>query len=249
MRTPCLSWDAMFKITKIELDLILDRDMYIFFEKGTTGGISYISNRYSKAQNRYLKSYDPKEDSKHIICLDVNNLYGYAMSKFLPTSGFKWIDPKELNLNKYTSNSLEGCVLEIDLEYPKELQMLKYFILAFIRLTQNTMINLKNYILDIRFDYKKQLSQYLFKNHFLKFLEYCQTFHCVKSVCIWSYSGSYFPAFRLNAERYRHLSIFSPNTGKCRPEKPQIRPLFTQCLAWHFKSEKRKAPKKSWMKN
>ena len=43
------------------------------------------------------------------------------MSKFLPTSGFKWVDPKEFDLNKYTSNSLKGYVLEVDLEYPKEL--------------------------------------------------------------------------------------------------------------------------------
>ena len=43
------------------------------------------------------------------------------MSKFLPTSRFKWIDPKEFDLNKYASNSLEGCVLEVDIEYPKEL--------------------------------------------------------------------------------------------------------------------------------
>ena len=41
------------------------------------------------------------------------------MSKFLPTSAFKWIGPKEFNLNKYTSNSSKGCVLEVDLEYPK----------------------------------------------------------------------------------------------------------------------------------
>ena len=50
-----------------------------------------------------------------------NNLYGYAMSKFLPTSGFKWIDPKEFYLNKYTNNSLKGCLLVGDLEYPKEI--------------------------------------------------------------------------------------------------------------------------------
>ena len=51
-------------------------------------------------------------------------MYGYVISKFLPISGFKWIDPKELDLNKYTSNSSKGCVLEVDLEYPKELQEL-----------------------------------------------------------------------------------------------------------------------------
>ena len=41
------------------------------------------------------------------------------MSNFLPTSGFKWINPKEFNLNKYTSNGLKGCALEDDLKYPK----------------------------------------------------------------------------------------------------------------------------------
>ena len=46
------------------------------------------------------------------------------MSKFLPTSGFKWIDTEEFNLNKYTSNSSKGCILEVDLKYPKELREL-----------------------------------------------------------------------------------------------------------------------------
>ena len=46
------------------------------------------------------------------------------MPKFFPTSGFKWIDPKEFYLNKYTSNSSKVCALEVDLEYPKELRKL-----------------------------------------------------------------------------------------------------------------------------
>ena len=32
--------------------------MYILFEKDTKGGISHISNRYSKINDKYLKSYD-----------------------------------------------------------------------------------------------------------------------------------------------------------------------------------------------
>ena len=98
--------------------------MYIFFEKGTRGGVSCISNRYGKTSNKCLKSYDPKQKSKHIIYLDMKKLYGCAMSKFLPTSGFKWIDPKEFDLNNYTSNSSNRCVLEAVLEYPKELREL-----------------------------------------------------------------------------------------------------------------------------
>ena len=61
-------------MTKVELELIPDADLNIFFEKDARGGVSYISNRYSKAKNKYLKSYDPKQKSKHIIYLDANNL-------------------------------------------------------------------------------------------------------------------------------------------------------------------------------
>ena len=114
----------MPNMTKVELELIQDPEIYILFQKGTKGGVSYISNRYIKANNKYLKSYDPKQESKHIIYLDANNLYGYVMSKLLPTSEFKWIDPKEFNLNKYTSNSSKGQVFEVDTEYSKELREL-----------------------------------------------------------------------------------------------------------------------------
>ena len=101
----------MLDMTKFKLEFISDPHMYIFFEKGmrggfsyiSRGGFSYISNRYSKANNKYLKSYDPTQELKHIY-LDTNNLNGYAMSKFLPTSGFKWINHKKFDLNKYTSN-------------------------------------------------------------------------------------------------------------------------------------------------
>ena len=95
--------------------------MYIFFEKGGIGRISYISNKYSKANNKYLKSHDPRQESKHIIYLDSINLQTY---KLLPTSEIKWIDPKEFGKNKYTSNSSKGCVLEVDLDYAKNLEEL-----------------------------------------------------------------------------------------------------------------------------
>ena len=78
LKVPALSWDEMLNIQKIKLELILDPDMYIFFEKGMRGGVSYIFNRYSKVNNKYLKRYDPKQESKHIIYFDANNLYGYG---------------------------------------------------------------------------------------------------------------------------------------------------------------------------
>ena len=91
LTAPVLSWDAILNMTRTGLEVIQVPDMYMFFEKGTRGGVSYIYNRYSKTNNKYLKSYDPIQKSKHIIYLGANNLYGYAVSKFLPTSGIKWI--------------------------------------------------------------------------------------------------------------------------------------------------------------
>ena len=95
----------MLNLTKIKVEFIPDPDMYIFFKKDMRGGVSYISSRYSKAYNNYLKFYDPNQESKHIIYLDAHYLYCYPLPKFLLTSGFKWIDPKKFDLNKYTSNS------------------------------------------------------------------------------------------------------------------------------------------------
>ena len=96
-----VSWDEMVNMTKVELELITDPDMYIFFEKRMRGSVSSMSNGYNKANNKYLKSYNPKQDSKHIIYVDPNNLCGYAVSKFLLTSDLKWIDTKESDLNKH----------------------------------------------------------------------------------------------------------------------------------------------------
>ena len=50
--------------------------MYLFTEKRMRGGISYIAKRFSKANNKYMTSYDVNEPSKYITYLDVNNLYG-----------------------------------------------------------------------------------------------------------------------------------------------------------------------------
>ena len=122
--SPGLSWDAMLKMTNIKLELMTDIDMFQFIEKGMRGGISYIANRYGKANNKYMKEYDEKAPSKYIMYLDANNLYGWAMSQYLPTGGFKWLTEKQINkinLAQYNEDSNKGLILEVDLEYPKEL--------------------------------------------------------------------------------------------------------------------------------
>ena len=122
--SPGLSWDAMLKMTDIKLELMTDVDMFQFIEKGMRGGISYIANRYGRANNKYMKEYEEKVPSKYIMYLDANNLYGWAMSQYLPTGGFKWLTEKQINkidLAKYKEDSEKGLILEVDLEYPKEL--------------------------------------------------------------------------------------------------------------------------------
>ena len=114
----------MLKMTDIKLELIIDVDMFQFIEKGMLGGVSYITNRYGKANNEYIKEYDEKAPSKYIMYLDANNIYGWAMSQYLPTGGFRWLTEKEINsidLAKYKEDSKKGLILEVDVEYPQEL--------------------------------------------------------------------------------------------------------------------------------
>ena len=82
----------MFKMAEIELELISDNDMYLFVEKRMGGGISYIAKRCSKVNSKYMKSYDNSESSKYYMYLDINNLYDWAMSQYLPYSEFKWLN-------------------------------------------------------------------------------------------------------------------------------------------------------------
>ena len=114
---PGLAWDAMLKYTEIELDLLSDPDMFQMIEReGIRGEISSIMKRYSKANHKYLKNYNPKKPSQYIMYLDANNLYGWAMSKPMPYKDFKWMS--EDDLKNWQSKQ---CILEVDLEYPEEL--------------------------------------------------------------------------------------------------------------------------------
>ena len=86
--SPGLSWDAMLKMTGIEFLKRLETDMYLLIEKGLRGE---ISKRYAKGNNKYMKNYDPTKPSLYIPYLDMNNLYGWAMSGYLPYGRFKWL--------------------------------------------------------------------------------------------------------------------------------------------------------------
>ena len=114
---PGLTWYAALKITKVQLELLSDPDMLLMIESVIRGGIATISHRHAKANNEYMgPEFDPVKESKFISYLDANNLNGWAMSKQIPTSGFKWMTDNELDDWKHLS-----CFLEVDLEYPEHL--------------------------------------------------------------------------------------------------------------------------------
>ena len=81
----------MLKITGVRLKKIVDIGLYLFIENGLKGGISYIANRYSKSNNKYMEYHDPKKPSKFITYLDMNNFYGWPVSSYLPYGGFNWL--------------------------------------------------------------------------------------------------------------------------------------------------------------
>ena len=115
--SPGLAWDACLKITEVELELLSNVDMLLMIEKGIRGGVSMVSKRFARANNKYMgEKFDREKGSRFIQYLDANNLYGMAMSMKLPTRGFKWMNKRELNVWEKVPS-----ILEVDLHYPERL--------------------------------------------------------------------------------------------------------------------------------
>ena len=105
-----------------ESEKLSDIDQHLFIEKGLRGGISYIAERYSKANKEYCPDYDPKKSSTFIPYLHTKNLYGWAMNEYLPYCTSEWLE----NMVNYDIMSINdkspiGCFLEVDLQYPDNL--------------------------------------------------------------------------------------------------------------------------------
>ena len=74
-----------------------------------------------------MKNYNPKIKSSYIMYFDANNLYGGAMCKKQPIGGFKWINPKDFDINlikNYKNDDVIGYYIMCDLKYPKSLHKL-----------------------------------------------------------------------------------------------------------------------------
>ncbi|XP_011858312.1 PREDICTED: uncharacterized protein LOC105555880 [Vollenhovia emeryi] len=119
---PGYTWDAMLKHTGVQFELLTDIDMLLFVERGVRGGLSQCSNRYARANNKYLSSHDPLKPSTYLMYYDVNNLYGWAMCESLRYAQFQWVsDVESLDVMSVTADSDIGYIMEVDLAYPREL--------------------------------------------------------------------------------------------------------------------------------
>ena len=113
---PGLAWDTALKISKVELELLSDPDMLLFFERGIRGGVSTIFHRRAQANNKYMKNYDKSKPSVFVPYWDANGLYAWAMSHPLPVDKFAWMSEEELDNWENIP-----CVLEVDVDIPEEL--------------------------------------------------------------------------------------------------------------------------------
>ena len=120
--SPGLAWKDCLKHTGIKLELLTDPDMLLMFERGIRGGITQAVCKYALANNGYIGDrFDPKSESSYLQYLDVNNLYGWAMSQPLPTGEFKWVDVNPNEISELATRTDKGYILEVDVSYPKDL--------------------------------------------------------------------------------------------------------------------------------
>ena len=119
---PHLSWDAMLNMSKCNLQLLDDAEMFRMLENNLRGGISMITKRYARANNPRLGTlYDPEQPVSHIMYWDANNLYGWAMSQHLPFDEFHWMDEadyKDMEWRNVPDDGPFGFIVECDLDYP-----------------------------------------------------------------------------------------------------------------------------------
>ena len=87
---PGLAWQAYLRRTEVKLELLTDYQMLLMIEGGIRRRMCQSIHGYAKANNKYMKSYDKKNESSYLTYVDVNNIYRWAKSQKLPVNGFMW---------------------------------------------------------------------------------------------------------------------------------------------------------------
>ena len=113
---PQFTEESMKKKTKVKYELMTDINQILMVENNIRGGVSYIANRHAKPENK----------NEEIIYIDANNLYGFAMSQFLPHSNFRYLNLDEIentDWKQIETAGENGFILEVDLNYPEHLHL------------------------------------------------------------------------------------------------------------------------------
>lgn len=119
--SPSLTWDAGLKFCKVKLELLQDEGMYMFMEQAIRGGISTVTHRHAKANNKFLPDYDSSQPSSFLLYIDANNLYGWAMRQKLPIGSFEWVKFISINdILNYDMNGDIGYFIECDIIIPND---------------------------------------------------------------------------------------------------------------------------------
>ena len=121
---PQYSWEAMLKMTGVQLELMEDQEMYDMIAENIRGGVSTVVTKYARANNPLLQpsQWDESKPESYLVYLDSNNLYGWALMQPLPHSGFKWLSQDELNrldVTEIPDDSEIGYIVQVDLVYPE----------------------------------------------------------------------------------------------------------------------------------
>ncbi|XP_017073465.2 uncharacterized protein LOC108109462 [Drosophila eugracilis] len=121
---PSMAWDAMLKVTEVNLDLISDPEMLNFLQNAVRGGLVKCNQENATANNEYLDNFDPREPTNYLASIEANNLSEWAMSQPLPYSNFTFLNDneiEELDIKEHPSDGDVGYILQVDLKYPSYL--------------------------------------------------------------------------------------------------------------------------------
>ena len=110
-------------MTDQSLEKNYDPDIHFYIERVKKGGICDVIKRYSKVNNLDCPDYDPTKETIYINYIDMNNLYGYAMCKYLPYGGFEFIEVTDDTIKEALTtpkHSEYGYILDVDMECTKK---------------------------------------------------------------------------------------------------------------------------------
>ena len=122
--TPGFAFNACLYKTNAKIELITCPSMYLFIESALRGGVCQISKRYAKANNPYTSDYNSQLPTNYLFYCDMNNLYGHALTQYLPCGDFCFLSEQEinqLNIMNIPVDSEYGYIIQCDLVYNKSL--------------------------------------------------------------------------------------------------------------------------------